>query len=182
MSRTIALIGFMGCGKSYLGKDAARTLGMKFADTDSLIEETAKMSISRIFAEQGEEVFRRIETEVLRESCRDNHILATGGGIVKEAQNVDMLHAMGAAVVWLKISPERIFQRLQRDNSRPLLAGAQGEEKLTRIRNLLQERESLYQRAAQYIFIEDDFPESRVGEEFAAWLKREIFEKDGKNS
>ncbi len=183
MCKTIVLIGFMGCGKTRLGQYAARVLGMEFADTDSLIEQEAGMSISQIFAKQGEEAFRKWETEVLGRSCRQRgRILATGGGIVKNPQNVEMLHAMDVSVVWLVADAEQIYRRLRRDNTRPLLAGTSGEVKRRRIELLLREREELYKKAAQYVFVEEGFSEEQMGEAFVQWLEREIFEKDGKKS
>lgn len=183
MRKTIVLVGFMGCGKTHLGQYAAKALGMEFADTDSLIEREAGMSISQIFAEQGEETFRKWETEILRRSCQESgRILATGGGVIKNPYNVKMLHDMDVSVVWLVADAGRIYCRLKQDTTRPLLAGTNGEAKRRRIETLLAEREELYKRAAQYTFIEDGFSEEHMGEAFVQWLEREIFEKDGKKS
>lgn len=183
MHKTIVLVGFMGCGKTHLGQYAAKALGMEFADTDSLIEREAGMSISQIFAEQGEETFRKWETEVLRRSCQERgKILATGGGVIKNPYNVKMLHDMDVSVVWLVADAGRIYGRLRQDNTRPLLADTSGEAKRRRIETLLAEREELYKRAAQYAFIEEGFSEEQMGDAFVQWLEREIFEKDGKKS
>lgn len=183
MHKTIVLVGFMGCGKTHLGQYAAKALGMEFADTDSLIEREAGMSISQIFAERGEQAFRELETEVLQRSCQQGgRILATGGGVIKNPYNVKMLHDMDVSVVWLVADAERIYNRLRQDYTRPLLAGTSGEAKRRRIETLLAEREELYRKAAHYAFIEDGFSEEQMGEAFVRWLEREIFEKDGKKS
>lgn len=122
MLPNIVLIGFMGSGKSSVGRHVAELTGHRFVDSDLLVTQKAGMGIPRIFKEFGEEEFRRIETEVLRELlgvC--GIVLATGGGLVLREENRDLLHQIGL-VLWLDAEPDVIFERVSRTRKRPLLA------------------------------------------------------------
>lgn len=181
MPDTVVLIGFMGCGKTSLGKYAARTLGMGFVDTDEAIEAQTGCSIPQIFAKRGEEEFRRIESEILQRCCiTGGQVVATGGGIVKSPENIALLRRYGARTIWLKVSPEEVYDRLKSDESRPLLADVQGAQRLERIRRLMQEREELYRNAADAVFTEEGIPREELGEQFVQWLRaKRIIEKIG---
>jgi len=142
--RNIALIGFMGTGKTSVGHLVARRLHFEFLDTDHLIERRAGMTISEIFARQGEARFREIEREVVdalveRERC----VIATGGGVGATPELLDSLkrHAL---VVCLWASPERIWQRVSRQAHRPLLHVPDPQQ---RIRELLAQRQPVYRQA-----------------------------------
>jgi shikimate kinase len=122
MLPNIVLIGFMGSGKSSVGRHVSEMTGHRFVDTDLLVTQKAGMGIPRIFRERGEEEFRKMETEVLRELvgvC--GIVLATGGGLVLRDQNRELLHEIGI-VVWLDAEPDVIFERVSRTQKRPLLA------------------------------------------------------------
>jgi len=140
---TIALIGFMGVGKTSVGQVLARLIGMDFIDADAKIEQKAQMPISRIFELYGEGHFRNLEHEFYSKiSSMQNTVLATGGGAVLDSRTRDILRK-NAMVVHLTASPEIIFMRLDGDNNRPLLLE---NNKLEKITKLLSERDDFYRR------------------------------------
>ncbi|MCL2213837.1 MAG: shikimate kinase [Treponema sp.] len=100
--KNIALIGMPGCGKSTVGKRLARLMKCPFVDIDKLIKKAAGKSIPRIFAEDGEEAFRRLETEILgKEAVKSGVVIATGGGVVTRVENLDILR-QNCLIVYLK--------------------------------------------------------------------------------
>ena len=138
---SIFLVGMMGAGKSTVGVRLARRLGRAFIDADRELEERLGVSIPTIFELEGEEGFRRRETQLLDElSARDGLVLATGGGAILSPANRDMLRTRGR-VVYLQASAADLWQRLRRDRHRPLLRTANPRE---RIHRLTSEREPLY--------------------------------------
>ncbi|MEM1441976.1 MAG: shikimate kinase [Verrucomicrobiota bacterium] len=150
--RNLILIGFMGTGKTTIGKQVARSLGFRFVDTDALISKEAGKSISKIFEDSGEEVFRDLETEVLKECGeQENQVISTGGGIVTREENIKILKASGY-VIWLKASPQIIYDRVRRNSKRPLL---QVKDPRQTIIDLLEVRDELY-RKAQHLSINTD--------------------------
>lgn len=140
----LALIGFMGTGKSSVGQAVAQQLGLTFLDTDQWIENHSGKSISRLFEEDGEAVFRRWESELVTElgHLRD-HVFATGGGLGANPENLQSLKGY-SLVVCLWASPEAVWQRVRHQTHRPLLQGPDAETKVTR---LLKEREPVYGQA-----------------------------------
>jgi len=146
MKTNIALIGFMGVGKTAVGRLLAEKLGKELVEPDSLIEFKVGKSIPDIFKEDGEAAFRRLEIEVTREVAGNrNQVIACGGGVVLNQINIDRLKK-GAVVVYLTASPEVILQRVSDDSSvRPLLENS---NKALNIRELLKFRQPLYERAA----------------------------------
>ncbi len=158
----IYLIGFSATGKSHSGRLAAQSLGAAFVDMDRLIVNRAGKQISEIFAEDGEEEFRRVEREVLRDVSEGpgRTVVSTGGGVPVDGRNRDMMAAHGLTVR-LMASAETIHARVNRPQSRrnrrsgrqsavrPMLAGSESEEtSIERIRDLLLEREDAYATAA----------------------------------
>ncbi|MDE0020419.1 MAG: 3-dehydroquinate synthase [Candidatus Poribacteria bacterium] len=142
--RNIVLTGFMGIGKTSVGKLIAEKTGRAFIDTDDLIEQRAGKSIPRIFAEEGESAFRDLETEAVQRAAQmQARVIATGGGAVMRPQNRKALRATGD-VVFLDAEPEVILQRIRNDGTRPLL---QTENPLERARALLKERRPVYLQA-----------------------------------
>jgi shikimate kinase len=142
--RNLALCGFMGTGKSAVGRLVAEQLHFAFLDTDTVIEARAGKSISQIFEEQGETAFREIEQRIVKElSQRDRTVISTGGGLVVNPANLTSLkeHAL---VVCLWASPETIWLRVKNQNHRPLLEEA---DPLEKIRRLLAERAPFYKQA-----------------------------------
>ncbi len=137
----IVLIGFMGTGKTTVGKFLANRLKLTFTDMDDCIVERVGKSIPAIFADDGEPAFRKLERQVVVDlSARRSLVIATGGGVVLNPDNIRDLGATGLLVA-LTASPDVILERLRHDSGRPLLsAGDKGEK----IRTLLAARQHLY--------------------------------------
>ena len=153
--KNIILIGFMGCGKSSLGRRLAETLKCNFLDTDELIEEEQNRSISDIFATDGESAFREMETECLRGLIKkggDGFVLSVGGGLPIREINRNLLKELGT-VVFLRVSGEVVYKRLRNDNTRPLL---QDKNPRGRIEDLMSARKGYYEAAAEYVVNVDD--------------------------
>lgn len=152
MNTRIFLIGFMGSGKSTLGAKLARQLGYQFADMDYLIEETAEMSVPAIFAEHGEEVFRKWEQDILTELCqRENLVISTGGGAPCHSNLMDLMNSHGTSI-YIQLSPEALKDRLLRSRTeRPLIKGKSESELLDFIKSLLEKREIFYKQATHII-------------------------------
>jgi len=147
MKENIILIGYMGVGKTEVGRALAAALGMDYLDTDSMIESEEKRSISDIFSNDGEEYFRNLETGILKKlSGTKGHVVATGGGMVLREENVKMLKAMGPLVL-LKSSPEIIEKRLVRSKNRPLI---NVKDRGARIRQMLDKRNPIYDNVADF--------------------------------
>jgi len=146
MKTSIALIGFMGTGKTVVGKALAEKLGKEFIELDALIERKAGKTIPEIFQQDGEIAFRELEIEAAREvSQKRNVIIACGGGIVLNKINIDRLKKE-SLIVYLTASPEVILNRTSSDrNERPLLEAT---DKASEVRRLLQFRKPFYERAA----------------------------------
>lgn len=145
--KNILLIGFMGCGKSTIGRELHKRLGYQLIDTDHTIERQAGKPIPKIFAQDGEDAFRDLETRLLKNIIAQQtsqHIISTGGGIVTRPGNLTLLHQLGF-VVWLSCSPEEIYQRTSRNPNRPLL---QCDDPMSVITRLLDERSPSYSEAA----------------------------------
>lgn len=142
---SIALVGFMGSGKSAVGKSLAHKLGRRLLDTDKMVEKAAGKTVRRIFAEDGENAFRVRETVAVREAMKTpGVVISCGGGVILNAVNATLLRGM-TRVVYLKASPQVILARTGRSRRRPLLQKC---NKLKTISTLLSEREALYERAA----------------------------------
>ncbi len=153
----------MGSGKSTIGRELSQSLGYPVIDTDTLIVERAGRPIPEIFATDGEDAFRDLESDVLAglEADTSRRIIATGGGIVRRAENRELLRRLGY-VVWLVVSPAEILRRTARNKDRPLLNNDDPEGTITR---LLEERIPLYRECA-HLTVETDhltFPEIAAG-------------------
>jgi len=146
MKNSIALIGFMGTGKTVVGKVLAERLGKEFLEMDALIEQKAGKTIPEIFQREGEEAFRQLEIEAAKQvSQRKNVVIACGGGVVLNKINIDRLKKE-SLLVYLKASPEVILRRTSSDTSeRPLLKTA---NKASTVNELLRFRKPFYERAA----------------------------------
>jgi len=146
MKTSIALIGFMGTGKTAVGKALAAKLGREFVELDSFIEQKAGKSIPEIFQQDGEIGFRELEIEATKEvSDQKNAIIACGGGAVLNKINIDRLRKE-CVIVYLTASPEVILKRTSNDkNERPLLKVA---DRAPQIKELLRFRQPYYERAA----------------------------------
>lgn len=142
--RNLVLIGFMGAGKSSVGRAVAGQLGFEFADTDAMIEASAGKSIAQIFAQEGEAHFRELEVKVVAQlEDASQLVVATGGGLPVNQANLDSLKTH-ALVVCLWATPEQIWERVRQQGHRPLL---QTPEPQARIRELLAARAPYYRQA-----------------------------------
>jgi shikimate kinase len=146
--RRIILIGYMGAGKTTIGKVLAKELGMQFYDLDWYIEGRMHKTIPQIFAERGEEGFRQIEHNMLHEVAEfEDVIISCGGGTPCFFDNIDYLNQQGD-VVYLKVEPETLYKHLKMGKvERPLLKGKSEEELIAFIREQLEKREPFYTKA-----------------------------------
>ena len=128
---TVFLCGFMGCGKSTVGKLTAKKLGCGFFDTDELIVERENMSIPEIFAQKGEPYFRRVEAEVVKSVCGKTAVIACGGGAMLNPESAKAAAESGA-VVFLDVDFDTCYERICGDSNRPIAAASSKEELLQR--------------------------------------------------
>ncbi len=148
-NKNIVLIGFMGSGKSTVGIRLSYYMRRPVEDTDKLIEKKQGRKISEIFATDGEEYFRQLETQMLKE-LKDKlqyHIISVGGGTPVREENRELLKQLGT-VVYLRVRPETVYERLKKDTTRPLL---QCDNPLERIKELLAQRKDAYESCADVI-------------------------------
>ncbi len=147
MKTNIVIIGFMGAGKSEIGKALAARVGMKYIDTDSIIGSEEGRSISDVFEKDGETYFRNLETKLLDKlSGTTNHVISTGGGMVLREENVKKLKSFGPLVL-LTSKPEIIEKRLSAVSDRPLLNVPDPGAK---IREMLKARNPVYNHVADF--------------------------------
>lgn len=140
--KNIVLIGFMGTGKTAIGRRLAARLGREFVDTDKEIERVTGKTIPQLFARDGEIRFRSEEALVVKKlAARENLVVATGGGVVLNPENVRVLREKGV-LIGLTANPEVIYQRVKRKRNRPLLNGT--DDILGRIKELLAARAGVY--------------------------------------
>lgn len=172
LPRNIVLIGFMGCGKSSVGKTLAARLanhGWRFVDTDTRLAEVAGCDIPTLFARDGEVAFRKREAQILCGLCAGERlVIATGGGAVLQDENVPVLQEAGL-VVWLTARVDIVVMRTERrEADRPLLANRGDNDLHTHILTLLSERAPRYQAAAHIVVDTSD----RSLEHIAAEIER----------
>ena len=146
--RRIILVGYMGSGKTTVGKALSKATGMMFYDLDWYIESRMRKSVSQIFAERGEEGFRKIEYNMLHEVAEfEDVIISCGGGTPCFFDNMDYLNQQGD-VVYLKATPETLYKHLlMAKMERPLLKGKSSEELIAYITEHLKERSQFYEKA-----------------------------------
>jgi len=141
MRKNIVVTGFMGTGKSVVAKELARKLKMQFIDMDRIIEEHQGTNIADIFARYGEKYFRAQENKLVKElSRKENMVIATGGGTLLSSDNARILSQRGQ-IIHLYADSQTIYNRVKRENNRPLL---NGENILDKINFLLEERKKIY--------------------------------------
>lgn len=149
----IVLIGFMGTGKSTVGKDLSGKLAMGYIDTDALIQERVGMSINEIFQNYGEPYFRDVEKNIVEEvSKKNNTIIICGGGVVLNKDNITSLRKNGKNIL-LKAESTTIYERIRQDDTRPLLKGKMS---LEGVEKLLKQRNEIYNESADMIIETDD--------------------------
>ncbi|HEY0897299.1 MAG TPA: shikimate kinase [Sphingobacteriaceae bacterium] len=147
----IFLVGFMGSGKTTLGKRLSRLLGYAFVDLDKVIESRAGATIPQYFQQHGEGAFRQLERECLQRGLPSgNAVVATGGGAPCYFDNMDWMNRHGVTV-YLMLSPKALASRLKGSAERPLISGKSGPELVAFIEEKLAERESYYKKAACWV-------------------------------
>lgn len=163
MRNNCILIGYMGCGKSTVGRKLSETLKRSFVDTDALIEEWQKMTISEIFKLKGEAYFRDLETKVLQKLLEEDneYVISVGGGLPLREENRNLLQKLGQ-VIYLKAAPDTIYNRIKGDVTRPLLQTA---DPKARIIEMLKDREDKYLAAAHNMVIVDEKDVQKIVDE-----------------
>lgn len=149
MKNNLILIGYMGSGKTTLGKKISFRERIALLDTDKMIEKKQSREISQIFDEDGEAAFRQMETDCLKEIMEysDRYVISVGGGLPLKAENRELLKELGT-VLYLRAKPETIYARLKNDTTRPLLRGEDPEGK---IRSMIEARGPAYEAAADAV-------------------------------
>ncbi len=169
MGKNIVLIGFMGSGKSTVGRRLARRLGYGYIDTDQMVESKTGKKVAEIFKEEGEAVFRALERQIVEKasSC-GGRVIACGGGAVIDPENVLALKRNGA-LIYLKASQASLMKRLERGiEKRPLL---KGEDVEARIRELLKQRIKIYEDVADEVVNTDGLSPAGVVEEIMRMVR-----------
>jgi len=148
----IYLIGFMGCGKTTIGKKLAKRLHYTFVDLDEEIEKTVKTTIPDIFKNQGEEEFRRLESILLKQfaACK-NFVMATGGGTPCYGENIDVMNGNGISI-YIKLPAISLIQRIKKSKkNRPLIFGKNDDELEFFVKQALLKREAFYCKATYVV-------------------------------
>jgi len=168
MPPNIILIGPMGVGKTTIGRALAKQLHKEFVDSDQEIEDRTGVSIVTIFDIEGEEGFRKRETDILKElTQRKDIVLATGGGAVASEENRKTLRSNGF-IVYLHASVELQLERTRNVKNRPLLQNDDPRETLA---TLMQEREPIYRQEADLVIDTDEYAPTTVARELSRELK-----------
>jgi len=151
MSDNYVLVGYMGAGKSTVGKQLANKTGKIFLDTDYLIVKQMNLTINDIFEKYGEDYFRELETKLLENLCNSakDCVISCGGGLPMRSENRPYLKRLGK-VVYLNANETDIYRRLKGDTTRPLLRGPKDEVK-KRIHDMLELRDPVYREVADII-------------------------------
>lgn len=158
----IFLIGMMGSGKTTTAKELSKLCQRNLVDLDRVLEELSKRSINDIFSNLGESVFRTMEAKALLEASRaNNQVIATGGGVVLSAQNIERMRESGR-IIYLKTSLPVLWSRVRHSKTRPLL---QSESPETALKNLYDRRTPLYESAASVVVVTDGKTPRQVAEE-----------------
>ncbi|MCR4881925.1 MAG: shikimate kinase [bacterium] len=144
MGKNIVLVGLMGAGKTSVGKLLSKKYKLKCVDVDEFMEFSLGMTISEVFSQYGESSFRELEKDAIKVlSQKTDNIISTGGGALENEENIRNLQRNGV-LVYLKTSPETLYERVKNQKHRPLL---QNENPLGTLENLLNKRENAYMKA-----------------------------------
>jgi shikimate kinase len=146
---SVVLLGYRGCGKTSLGRKLADRMWIRFVDTDDLVVAAAGKTIREIFQHDGEQRFRDLEVQAVRDACsRDEHVIALGGGAMLREENRTLLKSLAFSRVYLKCEPQELLKRIQSDpatvENRPALSPLGGT--LAEIESMLKIREPLYRQ------------------------------------
>lgn len=146
------IVGFMGCGKTTWSRKLAAKLGYEFIDLDHVLEAKAGMSIAEYFSSFGEDAFRKLESQVLKETeYAENTVVSTGGGLPCFFDNMDWMNVNGKTL-YIKLSPKTLADRLENSKTiRPVLQGKKGDELVEFITGKLAEREGFYLQASNIV-------------------------------
>ncbi|MBQ7919214.1 MAG: shikimate kinase [Lachnospiraceae bacterium] len=167
----VILIGFMGCGKTTVGIRLSYRMRRIFEDTDKLIEKREQREIKEIFAAEGEGFFRELETQMLSEleQTVSSRVISVGGGTPVREENREILKCLGT-VVYLRIRPETVYERLKNDTTRPLL---QGEDPKGKICELMEKRKTAYESCADFIIDVDQLSVEEILEQITGRVGEE---------
>jgi shikimate kinase len=144
----IFLIGFMGCGKTTLGRKLASRLGYEFMDLDHILEAQTGITIAEYFSKFGEEAFRKLESDVLKQTKYPDHaVVSTGGGLPCFFDNMDWMNAHGKTI-YIKLSPKTLADRLENEKDKRPVLHDHGDNLVTFIEGKLNERDKFYSRAS----------------------------------
>ncbi|HKK39384.1 MAG TPA: shikimate kinase [Cryomorphaceae bacterium] len=146
--KKVFLVGYMGVGKTTLGKRIANAMNLPFFDLDKEIVKMESRSVKEIFSESGEQYFRELESRVLKDFCnrKESFVLSTGGGTVASIGNMETMKESGI-VIWLDLPIEKILGRLAQSKERPLLEDVQPEDRKEFVEMHFAERQPHYQKA-----------------------------------
>ncbi|MDE6520842.1 MAG: shikimate kinase [Ruminococcus sp.] len=125
---TIFLCGFMGCGKTTVGKILAKKMGCSFYDTDELIVENQEMTIPEIFAQKGEPYFRQIEADIVKSMCGKSAVISCGGGAMINPDTAKAVKDAGETIVFLNVDFETCYERICGDSNRPIASSSTKDE------------------------------------------------------
>ena len=166
IDRTVYLIGFMGSGKSTVSRQLAEYLSVKQLEMDDILTAQAGKSITRIFEEDGEEAFRRMESELIRRiGSEEPAVVSCGGGVVLRRENAENMKKNGI-VVFLSAEPQTIYERVKNSTHRPVLNGHMNVEYIAQ---LMEKRAPFYEAAADITVFVDNKSSAQVAKEI---LKR----------
>jgi shikimate kinase len=165
---TVFLCGFMGCGKTTIGKELATMLGVSYADMDEHIVKKAGKSIPQIFTENGEEYFRRLETDAVRELALKGGVISCGGGAMLKKENAEIANKNGV-VVYIDVSFETCYSRIRNDQNRPIVVNNTKEQ----LEDIYNSRIPLYLENSRITADGNDTPYN-IARKIAAELSAEI--------
>lgn len=168
LARNVYLIGFMGAGKSSVARRVARSCGVSALDVDTFIERSQDKRVSEIFAEGGEQLFRQIEADTMKELAdrQDSFIFSCGGGVITTQENIDTMRNSGV-VVYLSVDADEAAARISDTSSRPLFKDIEA------ARSLCEERRPVYEAAANHVIDTSGKHVSQIARELIEYLKRE---------
>lgn len=167
----VVLVGMPGSGKSTIGRRVASALNLPIVDSDLLIEQAVGKPCGEVFAEMGEEAFRELEAEHVARALATGGVVSLGGGAVLNEKTRNLLQRH--TVVWIDVTAEEGIRRTLDDDTRPVLAGQDGEDREQRYRDLLVEREPFYREVATYRVRTDERPPQRVVAEILGCIETE---------